>query len=581
MASAYPLQQFSEGRDIRMRSKLTSFLLVAAVVYGAAPGVALAGGFEHGASGTRPLGRGGAFAARADDPMAMQYDPANLAALPGMQLSLNANVDFYSSCFTRTGRHGAYADFAAAGAAPVPDGMAGNGTVYTEDVPSAFGLSTDVPPQASPAEEQMMLDSGTTAANPRVCNSGPPGIIPALLFTWRIRKDLGVGIGLLADNAAGHTLFGSATDGTVAFTGVGSAGGRIPSPARYNLIEQNLVIAFPSVTVAYAPDPRFRFGVTFGSGFGIFDFTSITRGNRGEEYGQDIYTKLHAVDAFIPRITASVHIVPIDSLDIVASFMWQDDVHATGNVDLEGTFYDNSPGWTHDKQHLPSSLDAPQPWHATVAVRYADRIAPRPADPTAVSRLSGRVEDQMSNERWDIELDATYEMNSRVDEFTAHIPNQADGSRPALIVESGGSPLSLPENIHLAHQWRDQLRLNLGGDYNVIPGLAALRAGVSFETSGLKRGFTQVDFIPGQRVGLHGGLTVRLGQLDISLAYAHVFQRDETVTEGDSSIVQTVALDQAAIDNNDPASRQHTNINAGHFTASYNIASLALNYHFQ
>jgi len=220
-----------------------------------------------------------------------------------------------------------------------------------------------------------------------------------------------------------------------------------------------------------------------------------------------------------------------------------------------------------------------------LAIRYADRIAPRPRDASAVSRLSGRVEDPMSNERWDIELDATYELNSRVDEFTAHIPDvvRPDGTmgRPDLQVANAGAPLSLPEQIHLEHKWQDQIRLNLGGDFNVIPGLAALRAGVSFETSGIKRGFTQLDFIPGQRVGLHGGLTVRLGQLDISLAYAHIFQRDETVSEGDAAVVQTVALDQGAIDSGDAAARQHTNVNAGRYTASYDIASLALNYHFQ
>jgi long-subunit fatty acid transport protein len=187
----------------------------------------------------------------------------------------------------------------------------------------------------------------------------------------------------------------------------------------------------------------------------------------------------------------------------------------------------------------------------------------------------------MSNERWDIELDATYELNSRVDEFTAHIPRQPDGTAYDLQVANAGSPLPLPDNTHLEHQWQDQLRLNLGGDFNVIPGLAALRAGVSFETSGLKRGYTQLDFIPGQRIGLHGGLTVRLGRLDISLAYAHIFQRTETVSEGDAAIVQTVALDQAAIDNGDEGARQHTNVNAGRYTVSYDIASLALNYHFQ
>ncbi len=567
--------------------KWKSFLLVAAVAYSAAPGVALAGGFEHGAAGTRALGRGGAYAARSDDPMAMMYDPANLAALSGMQLTLNANIDFYSSCFQRTGRPGAYLDSAAAAGGRAPDSGASGGTYGSVDVPSRFGNSFDAPVQGSVADEQGRIDAGE--GHPSVCNSGPPGVIPELLFTWRIRKDLGIGIGLLADNAAGNTRFGRASDGTVAYDGPGSVDGRIPSPGRYNLIEQKLVIAFPSISVGYAIHPRLRVGVTFGSGFGIFDFTSMTRGSRGEEYGQDIYTKLHAVDAFIPRVTVSIHAVPIDSLDIVGSFRWTDDVRATGNVNLEGTFYDDTFNATElhrtggIRRVSGATLEAPQPWSATVGIRYADRIAPRPEDPSAVSRLSGRIEDPMSNERWDIEFDATYEMNSRVDQFTVTIPDLPGmpGIRPDLQVANAGTPLPLPNNSYLEHQWQDQLRLSLGGDYNVIPGLAALRAGVSYETSGLKRGYTQLDFIPGERLGLYGGLTVRIGRVDVSLAYSHIFQRSETVSEADASVVQTVALDQAAIDSGDASARQHTNVNAGRYTASYNIASLAVNYHFQ
>src|SRR5690554_6726127 len=69
------------------------------------PGLAHAGGFEFAAPGTRALGRGGAFAARADDPMALGYNPAALAFLPGYQLMLGSHLSFYDACVERTGTY--------------------------------------------------------------------------------------------------------------------------------------------------------------------------------------------------------------------------------------------------------------------------------------------------------------------------------------------------------------------------------------------------------------------------------------------------------------------------------------------
>ena len=68
-----------------------------------APNLAHAGGFEYSAAGTRALGRGGAFMARADDPLALRYNPAGLAFLPGYQLELGSHLAFYDSCILRSG----------------------------------------------------------------------------------------------------------------------------------------------------------------------------------------------------------------------------------------------------------------------------------------------------------------------------------------------------------------------------------------------------------------------------------------------------------------------------------------------
>ena len=67
-----------------MRSVVVCIALLLALCV--VPETALAGGFEVPAAGAHSLGRGGAWSARADDPMALLYNPANLTELRGVQL---------------------------------------------------------------------------------------------------------------------------------------------------------------------------------------------------------------------------------------------------------------------------------------------------------------------------------------------------------------------------------------------------------------------------------------------------------------------------------------------------------------
>ncbi|MDQ3036073.1 MAG: outer membrane protein transport protein, partial [Myxococcota bacterium] len=75
-------------------------LLAVSVSLSLAPSVARAGGFYLLDRGTRPLGRGGAFVAGADDPGALWYNPAGLG-LSGEQLLVDATLSFLDVSFTR------------------------------------------------------------------------------------------------------------------------------------------------------------------------------------------------------------------------------------------------------------------------------------------------------------------------------------------------------------------------------------------------------------------------------------------------------------------------------------------------
>jgi hypothetical protein len=62
-------------------------------------------------------------------------------------------------------------------------------------------------------------------------------------------------------------------------------------------------------------------------------------------------------------------------------------------------------------------------------------------------------------------------------------------------------PNSISESFH---HGKNQLSVRIGGDYNVLPGLLALRAGLSYEADGHPVQYVEFANSMLQRVGLHG-----------------------------------------------------------------------------
>jgi len=526
---------------------------VAAVATFVAPRSAHAGGFEYPAPGTRALGRGGAFYARADDPMALLYNPANLASLSGGQLMLNAHVGWFDACYTREGSY-------------IESGVSADPTIFDDDPsdPGAWALGQDFP---------------------EVCNSGPPGPSPDLAYTLRLGSDLGLGFGVVAPAAVGHNIYADDLSPGVID---GPGGQLLPPPGRYVLLEQQLLIVYPTVGIGYRPLDWLQVGASLQWGLGFFKFINMTRPTGGEAPATDVRSELSASDLFIPAAILSVHAIPHDNLDVVLSFKWVDDVEATGETTLQYGAYGAGDASAGIEGPVPTNttiddsiLTAPQPWQLAFGIRYADRISPRPRDSAEIERLSNRVEDPMSNERWDIELDVVWEMNSRVDSFGVDLPDDATLATtdvdPAGMEVTGGLPL--PNDLEIIHDWKDQLSIRLGGDYNVIPGMVALRLGGSFETSGVNDSYANLDFIPAQRFGVHGGLTVRLGRFDISLAYAHLFQ--ETITVPACPVDDPVACEEMGAEALEQISADEMGrvVNAGKYESNFDIVSLGVTWH--
>jgi hypothetical protein len=547
-----------------MRAGLASLTVLVLLL--AAPELARAGGFEYAAPGTRSLGRGGAFIARSDDPMALGYNPAALAFLPGYQLMINSHLGFLDACVDRSGG-------------------------YDDTTPSGFNNTRfGVPDPDDP-------NNFASREFPRTCREGYPGPSPNIVFTGHPFPELGFGIGILAPAGVGNGVWGNA-DGSVDVDGV-----NLPSPLRYAIVQQDLLLVHPTIGVGVSPIPELAFGLSFQWGIAVIDFVNFSSASSGpEDPGDDVRTELEATDYFVPAMIASVHVVPIDQLDIVLNARISDGIQADGTLTTTtgwfGTGMNDS--LSPFETRLPGTrLTTGQPWTFGLAIRYSDRLEERYRDPERAARVTGRVEDSMQNEIWDLELDVVWQHNAQVTDFVATPPSGAEvgiceGTRncaadgPSLVA-------ALPRSLPLPHGWTDQVSVRAGADWNIIPGQIAARIGAHYESSGFNARYQIQDFMPGGRVGLHIGMTLRIERFDISVAYAHIFQFDETVSNGNYRLVAATGAEGQCTDtggqNYDP-SRPVTSrdcypagfgaiVNNGTYTADFNIVSLDLRYHFE
>jgi hypothetical protein len=160
----------------------------------------------------------------------------------------------------------------------------------------------------------------------------------------------------------------------------------------------------------------------------------------------------------------------------------------------------------------------------------------------------------------------------------------------------------------------------LGGSFSILPRELSVHAGGFFESRSVDPAYADVDSFAFQRVGLGLGGVIRLGAFDIRLAYSHIFsetldvvpppqQNVENATQGDprsgfdKRVGGTFGPDgtrQGGVVLEDPTApakgdavaaktqqsavstqaRPERVINAGKYTASFDIISVGAVYHF-
>ena len=321
--SAAPVRRGAAGPLVGVQ--LTAALLSVMALGG---GTAHAGGFELPANGTEALGRGGAFTAKADSPLALEYNVGGLAQLRGTRLLFDNNLYFSRYSFLRAGGD-SFGPYPAVTAQATPPFYA-----------PWFGLTTD--------------------------------------FGFFRRWTFAIG-------AYGPSSIGQRNFGAFSLTDTGAVR---PSPARYDLEQSNLLIIFPTAAVAVHVHRVLDLGFSGQQVTSQINVASATYAptslpvfpnsapcsQQAEVAACDTTTRVQvsSYDNFILQLGALIH--PLRSFDI--------GLHVRSGVNLgmrpirgKGTVSASEPPGLRGAQlgtdHMDAQFETWLPWVFRAGLRYA------------------------------------------------------------------------------------------------------------------------------------------------------------------------------------------------------------------
>ncbi len=546
------------GKTIRCSSYLTLPLCLASLLQAESAWATDATEFPD--NGSEQGGRGGAWVARASDPLAAFYNPAGLAGQP-TRLTLNSNFNSQRTCFTRV--------------------KAKNDT--TADGVNAGG------------------------SYPQVCSDAQYNLDPQLGMTIRISKRVGVGILPF--------LGPSAANGMANYPEFAKVGGmpNTAEPGRYLLTSQNVLLLTPTIGVGAEIVDRLRVGASFQWGIATFSFTnasaSLNEANQTPA-ANDIKATLKGKDIFVPGFTLGALYSALDSLDIAGWYKWSAPINASGDVQTFFPYYQAYPmnpanpmtanTDTSQASCVPAgmapkvsgnpcgsgnnaSIHLARPMEAKIGVRFH---MPRKDIP-----YDEHLRDPIAQDVFDVEVDGTWANNSSFDFLYIRFPQLADGAGSLPI---NGTPGVVPPNADVPLHYSDVFGVRVGGDWNVMPDKWAVRAGGFFQSAAQTGANTQyqgIAFTTGWMSGLALGTTYRLhfgpagNAIELSAGYEHVFLGDET-NDGQTGIQAIAgtpcngAGGPTGCANKSQPYRTVWAVNLGTITNSINVINAGLGYRF-
>jgi long-chain fatty acid transport protein len=474
------------------RATLTAAAAIVAAL--AATSDARAAGLYFSDRGVRPLGRGGAFVAGADDLGGIWYNPAGIVDAPS-GLLLDATWLHYTSDFSRQALT-----------------TSSTGTAFVQSFPSVSG-STPVLP------------------------------IPTIAGSYRFgdRDQYAVALGVYAPMTPVTTYPRTIDSGT-------------PAPQRYSLMSLDgsaLVVA--GAWFAWKPIEELRVGAGVQMLMGTFrstvDFSACPPDNlvcAGEAPAYDAYSQLNVGPIFAPSGNFGATYVPMKLLRIGASVQAPFNVDAPAKVDVR----------------LPTAVVFDSASQRGDDARVKFQLPP-------VLRLG--VEVRPLDDAHDLRIEVAY-----VREFwSVHQSIDVTPSNIQLLNVTGfPSPFAV-SSISIPRGGQDSNSIRLGGEYKlpIDAYFLQLRAGVAYESSGIKEAYVSPLTIDSNKVTLSigGGLFIgKHWRLDAVLA--HVFASDVTVTPQEAAVPRV----NPVLGN----PTQTAAVNGGHYSARADAVGVGMQYLF-
>jgi long-chain fatty acid transport protein len=508
-------------------------------------------------NGSEQMGRGGAWVARASDPLATMFNPAGLAGQP-TRVTIQNNVIFEHTCFTRI--------------------KAAN--------------DTTLDPLAGPG-----------GAYPRACNDISPTLNPQIGATIKLTERLGLGLLVIGPSAGAEKTFPDF---------VPDGGGQLQAaPNRYLLIRQAGTIVFPTVGVGYEILDNLRVGASVSWGIARLKLASATVSLNTDNTtpGNDTRANVQVQDYFVPGFTLGTLWSPTPNLDVAGWYKLSDAIRARGDVGTAANYYtrQNAAGVDKGVRYGDTTFEDCGTGLSTRACAGGDNATVKLVIPME-AKLGLRyhkpraaagdvhVRDPLATDVFDIEADLTWANNSAADTIQIRFPGDATGKGTLPVAGVAGG--EIPPNADQKRGYRDVIGVRVGGDYNVIPDTLALRAGTFFETSAASAQYQNIDFSASARFGLAVGGTyrIRFGQADrtsaveIMAGFGHVFVAEQSRTDpnasGSTAIAGTscnrvtpIAGTQTCEDGTERY-RTRWPVNLGTITNALNVINVGVAYRF-
>jgi long-subunit fatty acid transport protein len=445
--------------------------LVVAILCGA--GVAHASGFYFGDNGTTSLLQGGAFTAQADDITAMTLNPAGLAQLDGLHFGFDAQFLNHSVTFLRQN------------------------------------------PGFDPNNTSPLINPVTNKAGAFFL---PLAAVSYGLPLWG--RPFTVSVGVHAPPSVGRYDYG--VNYTKDPMGAFVENPRKFAAQRYALVKDDILVLYPTVSVAYAVAPWLQVGVSGQAVITNFAFTQSlfagdTLGLNPMSVSEENPNYDALVSVNVPGRTAFTAIFgvlskPTSWLALGASFRPAIPITASGERDVNDP--KSTTGLRIDLGSLASAVSV-EGSKATLTLtlpmelRAGVRVTPIP--------------------RLGVNADFVYQGWQSIDALRLTPEN-------VFLVQGGTRTEIAPFAID--KQWHASFSGRVGAGFELFRELT-LHAGFLFETGASKDSYYSVDFANPTRVFITGGATVHVGPIDIVGGVAVTPAVTTTVIQGDLRRGQT------------------------------------------